>query len=384
MGKTTKKLIIVFTAIVISTVMMILTPVEPIGEKELIADENGVYGEPLVVVPNNDPSSIKRMTFEEYEKEKAIRAHREKMDKQKEKIEKFKEDQKEAYKDYVPSEYEKELYGSLTDYSVIAPRVPSYEIEELLHNPTDFESFVKIFYYMNYHIIDEVELTYSAEHIDFENSNIKQEIFDMIKKARTYAYNSYPEIMSLREVLSIGGNIHDDSATIRLKLNTNIVNRSDVDSRRKDFDKESYQLARELIDKGIINFEMSQLEMAKVLHKWVIDNVRYDYSLADTSHDGYSALVDGLAVCQGYTSLYNRLLLLFGMDPIGVAGEVISNGEPHSWTEVYLDGELYYIDPTWNDAEKTTRYFTTNIRVFEENREWDREDTLDHNSMDIY
>ena len=97
-----------------------------------------------------------------------------------------------------------------------------------------------------------------------------------------------------------------------------------IDQRRAYVEEETMNEARRLIESRIITDDMSQLEIAKALHKWVVDRVDYDYALADTSYDSYSSLREGKSVCTGYADLYNRMLRIFGIKAEGIFGYVKS------------------------------------------------------------
>ena len=111
---------------------------------------------------------------------------------------------------------------------------------------------------------------------------------------------------------------------------------------------------------GKITSAMTQKQKARVYYDWLIAHCSYDYDSMMLSFDGeensaylaYGALVEGKAVCQGYTAAYDLLLRLEGIDCVGV----VFPG--HDCTEATLDGVVYHIDPTWGDTTgQSNKYF---------------------------
>lgn len=70
--------------------------------------------------------------------------------------------------------------------------------------------------------------------------------------------------------------------------------------------------------------------------------VRYDdrFRRLDT------ALLDGVAVCQGYAVAYQYLL-----EKLGVPCDVVVSRD-HAWNTVELDGALYHVDTTYDDIDE--------------------------------
>ena len=94
--------------------------------------------------------------------------------------------------------------------------------------------------------------------------------------------------------------------------------------------------------------DMTQRERAKILCGAVADRVRYENDGTSLCHTAYCALVNGYAVCDGYTALLNLLLRLDGIECEGRLGKT---GEGlHEWTYAKLDGEWVNMDATWYDG----------------------------------
>ena len=110
-----------------------------------------------------------------------------------------------------------------------------------------------------------------------------------------------------------------------------------------------------LWESGELSYGMSQYEIAQVYYEWLCDHCRYDDGASDDSlsHLAYGALVEGLAVCDGYTGAYNLLLKLEGIDCTSLFND------SHIWTVARLDGRQYHIDVTWGD-----QYGRTDLRYF--------------------
>lgn len=101
-----------------------------------------------------------------------------------------------------------------------------------------------------------------------------------------------------------------------------------------------------LWESGALSYEMSEYEIAQVYFAWLCENCRYDtgpVTETSPSHTAYSALVNGVAVCDGYTGAYNLLLKLEGINCYALFNA------SHIWTVAYLDGTEYHIDTTWGD-----------------------------------
>lgn len=87
----------------------------------------------------------------------------------------------------------------------------------------------------------------------------------------------------------------------------------------------------------------TDLQKLLYLHDWLVTHCEYD--LTYTRYSAYDALVDGSAVCQGYSLAYQLLLQKAGME----ASVVSSDGMNHAWNLVTLGGKQYYADCTWDD-----------------------------------
>lgn len=100
----------------------------------------------------------------------------------------------------------------------------------------------------------------------------------------------------------------------------------------------------------IITGTMDESEKEKAIHDWIVSHVTYDLSL--TRYSAYDALYSGTTVCQGYALLMYKMLMAVGIQTRIVSGDVASGG--HAWNMVYLCGNWYQVDATWDDPVPDT------------------------------
>lgn len=117
--------------------------------------------------------------------------------------------------------------------------------------------------------------------------------------------------------------------------------------------KKAIELRDQFHADGTITAQMNQVEIARVYAEYLCRACEYDYSSQRVSHTAYGALINGLAVCEGYTAAYNIFLKLEG---INCSTEQFPN---HIWTTTTLDGIFYHTDVTWCDQSYgfESRYF---------------------------
>lgn len=92
---------------------------------------------------------------------------------------------------------------------------------------------------------------------------------------------------------------------------------------------------------SIIKEGMSPDYKAKVIHDWIVKNVRYDQTLEE--HSAYAGFFKGTTVCQGYSTMLYKML-----EEVGIENHILAN-EEHGWNLVNLGGQLYHLDATWDD-----------------------------------
>lgn len=92
---------------------------------------------------------------------------------------------------------------------------------------------------------------------------------------------------------------------------------------------------------------LGQYEKVKYVYEYIIRNTTYTPN-SDNNQNICSVFIGGESVCQGYAKAAQYLLRKMGMEITLAYGNV--DGQLHSWNLVRVDGEYYYMDPTWGDA----------------------------------
>ncbi len=110
---------------------------------------------------------------------------------------------------------------------------------------------------------------------------------------------------------------------------------------------------------------LSDVERLKYIHDWLIMNADYAYEKQGRPIKGlyhvrneYGALVDGEAVCRGYTYAFKALV----DELVRQTGAEIeceeATSRTHSWAIVKLDGEWYNVDVTWDECNSSPEYIS--------------------------
>lgn len=86
------------------------------------------------------------------------------------------------------------------------------------------------------------------------------------------------------------------------------------------------------------------------VHDYIADNTTYDHKGANSGdpglcHTSYGCLVDGSAVCEGYSEAFTLIMNALGIE------SGICTGSNHAWNYVKVDGKYYWLDTTWDDMD---------------------------------
>lgn len=92
----------------------------------------------------------------------------------------------------------------------------------------------------------------------------------------------------------------------------------------------------------------SDADKLMAVHDYLVDNI--EYSNEHIVSYAYGALIEGKAVCQGYSQSFQKII-----DKLNIQGRTLKGWstavkpEFHQWNRVKLDDGWYFIDVTWND-----------------------------------
>lgn len=119
------------------------------------------------------------------------------------------------------------------------------------------------------------------------------------------------------------------------------------------------------IVKGAENFA-TDYEKELYFHDCVCDLTVYnEETFGEMGDTAYSALIDGEAICEGYSRAMQLLLDRVGISNYLVVGDGVNEEgtEAHMWNIVEIDGKNYHLDATWNDtgAENNIGYLYFNV-----------------------
>ena len=135
---------------------------------------------------------------------------------------------------------------------------------------------------------------------------------------------------------------------VYLTFSSTVCDDAQLQEYRKTAMTRAIEIHDELWESGYLTENMNQYELARAYYRWLCDHCVYDNAAVgntSVSHLAYGALVDGVAVCDGYTGAYNLLLRLEGIECTALFND------EHIWTVATLDGTSYHIDTTWGDRD---------------------------------
>ena len=115
------------------------------------------------------------------------------------------------------------------------------------------------------------------------------------------------------------------------------------------------------------------------IYDYICANVTYDHANLDNNsytlkYTCYAALIDGIAVCQGYALLLYRLALELDVDARLIAGD---GGGPHGWNIAQLNGLYYNLDSTWDAGATKYDYFLVCPNNFRDHIRYEEYDTAE-------
>lgn len=120
----------------------------------------------------------------------------------------------------------------------------------------------------------------------------------------------------------------------------------------KNYDKEMIRTIDAKVDEVIANnltATSTDIDKIKMAHNYIINNARYDTDRSQRnvvsykSDLAYGPLVQGFAICGGYSDAMQLFLEKFGLKNYRIA----SDG--HVWNAVNVNGRWYHLDLTWDD-----------------------------------
>ncbi|MBR1481368.1 MAG: hypothetical protein IJ598_00180 [Ruminococcus sp.] len=101
----------------------------------------------------------------------------------------------------------------------------------------------------------------------------------------------------------------------------------------------------------------SDYELELYFNDYLINHITYDKETS-MPRNVYGGLVNGRAVCAGYSKAFQYLCNRAGIMCTSLFGDILRTDENtelettlHSWNCIRLDGDWYHIDVTWNDSK---------------------------------
>lgn len=118
---------------------------------------------------------------------------------------------------------------------------------------------------------------------------------------------------------------------------------------------------------------VGEYELELFANNYIVDNCVYDTDAAESEdiigheNDAYGALVEGKAVCEGYSRAFQLLCNKLNIECVSISGNSDGN---HQWNCVMIGQDWYQIDVTWNDPDSDD--------------EWDKNDYFNLTDEQMY
>ena len=172
---------------------------------------------------------------------------------------------------------------------------------------------------------------------------------------RKYNVSSSEDIkVLLAEVINESPELFYVSSGFSYSISGSII--TEITFKYNDFTQEQKAAYMKKLEQAaaLTTSDMTDEQKALVLHDYLAQHCAYAYqeyldkTLDDTPnvYSAYGALVEGKAVCEGYSLAYSALLHTVGIDADICRSSKSMN---HAWNVVSIGGACYHVDVTWDD-----------------------------------
>lgn len=97
---------------------------------------------------------------------------------------------------------------------------------------------------------------------------------------------------------------------------------------------------------------LSEIETVKVIHDYLVRNVKYEQVDAPYSHEAPGSIIYGIGVCEGISKAFKYFADNLGLQSVLVTGNAKNHGYNqnggHAWNIVYIGEQPYHIDVTFD------------------------------------
>lgn len=159
--------------------------------------------------------------------------------------------------------------------------------------------------------------------------------------------NQHPEIFYLEPSMNY---MYDTDGYIVSYMVSYLYDKSEILHRQAEMESRIDDIVRNIDD------DLIPIEKALLLHDYITLHCVYSDSdendlYPDITHTAYGCIVDGVAVCDGYSDAFSYIMQSRFDIPCET---IISESMLHAWNMIQLDGKWYHVDVTWDDP-----YFDT-------------------------
>lgn len=190
---------------------------------------------------------------------------------------------------------------------------------------------------------DKINITSYISDVNNDNESINEILslyFDVL--------NEHPEIFYSKNSIRVGYSYNPSTNKITYIefLVSYLYDEDTINSMKNELNEKI-----DYIQNNYLNGVNDKLQQEYIIHDYIVNNTTYDYenytnnTIPQEDYTVYGALVNGVAVCEGYSK---AALLLF--NKVGIeAGIVTSSAMNHAWNYVNIDNQYYHVDLTFDD-----------------------------------
>ncbi len=196
---------------------------------------------------------------------------------------------------------------------------------------------------------DKIEVQMPDRRITGDQDEVEYEVIRIVQGALDALLKDCPEFFWVDISGTSVGYEYTPLPQNRMRLEEIIINTATL----PDYSQSDIDMLIEEVNNFPVEGE-TVYEQLLSIHDGLARRISYDYSpppLPASSYDAYGALIEGLAVCEGYSEAFKLICDRLNIPCILVVGYVATSGEPgpHMWNAVEIGGAWYLVDVTWDD-----------------------------------